>query len=151
MSIEEQKEGNENDQKNVFDNHKIVSQSEWIEARRDLLTEEKEFTILRDQLNQKIRDLPWVRVDKEYVFDGPTGKQTLSELFDGKSQLIVYHFMYAPGWDAGCPSCSFWADNFNGIGVKHTACMVFEKYADSLLLWTVCVLRNIVVEGFLLC
>ena len=117
MTIEEQKERNENDEKNVFDNHKIVSQSEWMEARRDLLTKEKEFTILRDQLNQKIRDLPWVQVDKEYVFDGPTGKQTLSELFDGRSQLIVYHFMYGPSWDAGCPSCSFWADNLNGIGM----------------------------------
>ena len=84
---------------------------------KDLLTKEKEFTILRDQLNQKVRDLPWVQVDKEYVFDGPTGKQTLSELFDGRSQLIVYHFMYGPSWDAGCPSCSFWADNFNGIGM----------------------------------
>ena len=117
MSTEGQKKGNGNGEKSVFDNHEIVSQSEWIEARRDLLTKEKEFTILRDQLNQKVRDLPWVQVDKEYVFDGPNGKQTLSELFDGRSQLIVYHFMYAPGWDAACPSCSFWADNFNGIGV----------------------------------
>lgn len=100
-----------------MDNHKIVSQSEWLEARKDLLKKEKEFTILRDQLNQKRRDLPWVQVGKDYVFDGPTGKQTLSELFDGKSQLIVYHFMYDPSWDAGCPSCSFWADNFDGMGI----------------------------------
>jgi predicted dithiol-disulfide oxidoreductase (DUF899 family) len=115
MSVKAQKELNENEKKNVLDNHKIVSQSEWMEARKDLLTKEKEFTILRDQLNQKRRDLPWVQVDKEYVFDGPTGKQTLSELFDGRSQLIVYHFMYDPSWNAGCPSCSFWADNFDGI------------------------------------
>ncbi|HJY09466.1 MAG TPA: DUF899 family protein, partial [Nitrososphaeraceae archaeon] len=62
-------------------------------------------------------DMPWASVDKEYLFDGPNGKQTLSDLFDGRSQLIAYHFMYDPNWDAGCPSCSFWADNFNGIVV----------------------------------
>jgi predicted dithiol-disulfide oxidoreductase (DUF899 family) len=115
MSVKAQKEINENEKERVLDNHKIVSQSEWMESRKDLLTKEKEFTILRDQLNQKRRDLPWVQVDKEYVFDGPTGKQTLSELFDGRSQLIVYHFMYDPSWNAGCSSCSFWADNFDGI------------------------------------
>jgi len=98
-----------------LDNHQIVSKNEWIEARKVLLKKEKEFTALRDQLSQQRRDLPWVEVDKEYVFDGPNGKQTLSELFDGRSQLIVYHFMYDPNWDAGCPSCSFWADNFNNI------------------------------------
>ena len=115
MSVKAQKELNENEKKYVLDNHKIVSQSEWMSARKDLLIKEKEFTILRDQLNQKRRDLPWVQVDKEYVFDGPTGKQTLSELFDGRSQLIVYHFMFDPSWNAGCPSCSFWADNFDGM------------------------------------
>jgi len=98
-----------------LDNHQIVSKNEWIEARKVLLKKEKQFTALRDQLSQQRRDLPWVEVDKEYVFDGPNGKQTLSELFDGRSQLIVYHFMYDPNWDAGCPSCSFWADNFNNI------------------------------------
>jgi predicted dithiol-disulfide oxidoreductase (DUF899 family) len=98
-----------------LDNHQIVSKNEWIEARKVLLKKEKQFTALRDQLSQQRRDLPWVAVDKEYVFDGPNGKQTLSELFDGRSQLIVYHFMYDPNWDAGCPSCSFWADNFNNI------------------------------------
>jgi predicted dithiol-disulfide oxidoreductase (DUF899 family) len=98
-----------------LDNHQIVSKNEWIEARKVLLQKEKEFTKLRDQLSQQRRDLPWVAVDKEYVFDGPNGKETLSELFDGRSQLIVYHFMYDPNWDAGCPSCSFWADNFNNI------------------------------------
>ncbi len=115
MSIKEQKERNDKKEEEVLDNHKIVSQSEWMEARKDLLVKEKEFTILRDQLNQKRRDLPWVQVNKEYVFDGPDGKQNLSELFDGRSQLIVYHFMFGPSWDAGCPSCSFWADNFNKI------------------------------------
>ena len=115
MSIKEQKERNDKKEEEVLDNHKIVSQSEWVEARKDLLVKEKEFTIFRDQLNQKRRDLPWVQVNKEYVFDGPDGKQNLSELFDGRSQLIVYHFMFGPSWDAGCPSCSFWADNFNKI------------------------------------
>jgi predicted dithiol-disulfide oxidoreductase (DUF899 family) len=100
-----------------LDNHKIVSKNEWIAARKVLLKKEKEFTALRDQLSQKRRDLPWVAVDKEYVFDGPNGKETLSDLFDGRSQLIVYHFMYDPNWDVGCPSCSFWSDNFNGIVV----------------------------------
>ena len=98
-----------------LENHQIVSKNEWITARKVLLQKEKEFTELRDQLSQQRRDLPWVAVDKEYVFDGPNGKETLSELFDGRSQLIVYHFMYDPDWDAGCPSCSFWADNFNNI------------------------------------
>jgi predicted dithiol-disulfide oxidoreductase (DUF899 family) len=98
-----------------LDNHQIVSKNEWIETRKVLLKKEKEFTALRDQLSKQRRDLPWVAVDKEYVFDGPNGKETLSDLFDGRSQLIVYHFMYDPNWDAGCPSCSFWADNFNDI------------------------------------
>jgi predicted dithiol-disulfide oxidoreductase (DUF899 family) len=82
--------------------HKIVSESEWVEARKALLKKEKEFTILRDQLSQQRRDLPWVAVNKEYVFEGENGKQTLSELFDGRSQLIVYHFMFDPSWEAGC-------------------------------------------------
>ena len=99
----------------ILDKHKVVSEREWIEARKELLKKEKEFTVLRDQLRQQRRDLPWVQVNKEYVFDGPNGKQTLSELFDGRSQLIVYHMMYDPTWDAPCPSCSFWADNFNNI------------------------------------
>jgi predicted dithiol-disulfide oxidoreductase (DUF899 family) len=100
-----------------LDNHRIVSKDEWLASRNALLKKEKEFTLLRDKLGQQQRDMPWVLVDKEYLFDGPNGKQTLSDLFDGRSQLIVYHFMYDPNWDAGCPSCSFWADNFNGIVV----------------------------------
>ncbi|MPZ06514.1 MAG: DUF899 domain-containing protein [Nitrososphaeraceae archaeon] len=95
--------------------HKIVSEEEWVEARRALLKKEREFTALRDQLSQQRRDLPWVAVNKEYVFEGQNGKQTLSELFDGRSQLIVYHFMFDPSWEDGCLHCSFWADNFNGI------------------------------------
>jgi predicted dithiol-disulfide oxidoreductase (DUF899 family) len=102
-------------------NHPVVSRTEWLAARAEHLAKEKEFTKLRDQLSQQRRDLPWERVDKEYVFDGPNGKETLSELFAGKSQLIVYHFMFDPAWEAGCKSCSFWADNFNGIDIhlKH--------------------------------
>jgi predicted dithiol-disulfide oxidoreductase (DUF899 family) len=95
--------------------HQVVTPDEWVEARKHLLAKEKEFTRLRDQLSQARRDLPWVRVTKQYVFDGPGGKQTLGQLFDGHSQLVVYHFMFGPDWDAGCKSCSFWADNFNGI------------------------------------
>ena len=102
-------------------NHRIVSSAEWIEARKQLLAEEKEFNRLRDRLSQRRRDLPWEAVKKEYAFDGPNGKRTLAELFDGRGQLIVYHFMFAPEWEEGCKSCSFWADNFNGIVVhlKH--------------------------------
>lgn len=94
--------------------HKVVSRDEWLQARRQLLQEEKEFTQLRERLAERRRDLPWVAVTKKYVFNGPNGKETLAELFDGRSQLIVYHFMFGPGADAGCPHCSFWADNFNG-------------------------------------
>ncbi|MEZ4661338.1 MAG: thioredoxin family protein [Caldilineaceae bacterium] len=96
-------------------NHPVVSQAEWLAARRELLAKEKEFTHLRDQLSQQRRDLPWERVEKEYVFDGPNGKETLADLFDGKGQLVVYHFMFGPDWEEGCPSCSFWADNYSGI------------------------------------
>jgi predicted dithiol-disulfide oxidoreductase (DUF899 family) len=102
-------------------NHRIVPTNEWVEARKRLLAKEKEFTRLRDELSQQRRDLPWERVEKEYVFEGPNGKEILSELFAGKSQLIVYHFMFDPAWEVGCKSCSFWADNFNGIDIhlKH--------------------------------
>jgi predicted dithiol-disulfide oxidoreductase (DUF899 family) len=93
--------------------HKVVSHEQWIAARKQFLRKEKAFTRLRDRLSAQRRALPWERVDKEYVFDGPDGKETLAELFDGRRQLIVYHFMFPPEWDAGCPSCSFWADNFD--------------------------------------
>ena len=95
--------------------HQVVTPEEWVEARKHLLAKEKEFTRLRDQLSQARRDLPWARVTKQYAFEGPEGKQTLAQLFAGRSQLIVYHFMFGPDWEAGCKSCSFWADNFNGI------------------------------------
>ena len=93
--------------------HRVVSHEEWLAARTAFLAKEKEFTRLRDELSQQRRGLPWEAVTKAYVFDGPNGKQTLPELFDYRSQLIVYHFMFDPSWDAGCPSCSFWADHFN--------------------------------------
>jgi predicted dithiol-disulfide oxidoreductase (DUF899 family) len=97
------------------DAHTVVSHDAWLDARRRLLLKEKELTRLRDRLSEERRALPWERVDKPYVFDGPTGRETLPELFEGRGQLIVYHFMFAPDWDAGCPHCSRWADNFNGI------------------------------------
>jgi predicted dithiol-disulfide oxidoreductase (DUF899 family) len=95
--------------------HSVVSQKEWMAARRQLLAEEKDFTRMRDALSAKRRTLPWEKVEKDYVFAGPKGHETLSDLFEGRSQLIVYHFMLGPDWDEGCKSCSFWADNFNGI------------------------------------
>ena len=98
-----------------MEKHKIVSREKWLAARKEHLKNEKEFTRLRDQLSKERRQLPWVKVEKEYVFDGPNGKESFADLFEGKSQLIVYHFMYGPDWDEGCPSCSFWADNYNGI------------------------------------
>src|SRR5216684_8542870 len=98
-----------------MESHRVVSRNQWTEARKALLAKEKEFTRLRDQLSRERRELPWVRVDKEYAFEGASGKKTLTELFEGRGQLIVYHFMFDPSWDEGCPSCSFWADNFNGI------------------------------------
>ena len=101
---------------NVRD-HPVVSHEEWLSARKTLLAKEKEFTRLRDELSQQRRELPWEAVDKDYVFEGPDGKESLSGLFGESSQLIVYHFMFAPEWEAGCSSCSFWADNFNGIDV----------------------------------
>jgi len=97
--------------------HTVVSQQKWLKAREVLLAKEKEFTRLRDQLNTDRRALPWVKIDKEYIFDGAEGQQSLAELFEDKSQLMIYHFMLGPDWEEGCPSCSFWADNFNGIDI----------------------------------
>jgi|SRR5579864_523168 len=99
----------------VVEDHKVVSHQEWLAARTAFLENEKEFTRLRDELSRQRRELPWERVEKAYVFDGPGAKETLADLFAGKSQLIVHHFMFGPDWDAGCKSCSFWADNYSGI------------------------------------
>ena len=93
---------------------KVVSEAEWLVARKDLLTREKELTRLRDEVSRHRRELPWVTVKKHYVFDGPNGKETLRDLFDGRSQLIVYHFMFGPDWEEGCKSCSYLADHFDG-------------------------------------
>lgn len=95
----------------------IVSRAEWLVARKDLLTREKEFTRQRDALAKARQDLPMVKIDKEYLFDGPDGKETLADLFDGRSQLIVYHFMLGPGWGEGCKSCSYLADHFDGPNI----------------------------------
>ena len=97
--------------------HRVVTREDWIRERLQHLTREKEFTRLRDQLSAERRELPWVKVDKPYAFDGPGGPQSLSDLFQGRSQLIVYHFMFDPSWDEGCKSCSFWMDNFDGTDV----------------------------------
>ncbi len=97
--------------------HAIVPHDAWVEARIAHLQREKEFTRLRDQLSRDRRELPWERVEKPYVFDTAEGRKSLAELFGDCSQLIVYHFMYGPDWEEGCPSCSFWADNFDGIDI----------------------------------
>jgi len=100
--------------------HKIVSRDEWLVARKAHLAEEKAFTRARDVLSRKRRELPWVKVEKSYMFDGPNGKETLAGLFGKNSQLIVYHFMFGPDWQEGCPSCSLLADHFDGV-VTHLA------------------------------
>jgi predicted dithiol-disulfide oxidoreductase (DUF899 family) len=102
-------------EEDIMTDHRIVSQQEWLSARQELLAKEKEFTEMRDALNQSRRDLPWVKITKDYSFETPQGRQSLGDLFGGKSQLVVYHFMFAPDWESGCKSCSFWADHFNGL------------------------------------
>ena len=100
--------------------HAVVSRDEWLTARRELLKAEKEVTHLRDKVAQERLALPWVRIEKEYVFDTPEGPRALADLFDGRSQLLVQHFMFAPGWKEGCPSCSFMADHTDGMN-RHLA------------------------------
>jgi predicted dithiol-disulfide oxidoreductase (DUF899 family) len=97
--------------------HKVVSRDDWLIARKEHLAREKEFTRLRDRLSAERRALPWVKVERNYVFDTPGGKRTLGDLFDGRSQLIVYHFMLGPEWEEGCPSCSLLADHFDGAAL----------------------------------
>src|SRR5215471_19761026 len=104
----------------TVDNPKVVSRDEWLTARKKLLAKEKQITRERDAIAAERRQLPWVKVEKNYLFDSPTGKKTLAELFDGRNQLIVYHFMFGPGWKEGCPSCSFLADSFDAA-VIHLA------------------------------
>src|SRR5665213_3410436 len=100
--------------------HQVVSHDQWLAARKELLRKEKEFTRQRDEMSRQRRELPWVRVEKNYVFDAPGGKKTLADLFDGHGQLIVYHFMFGPEWEEGCPSCSLLADHLDG-SVIHVA------------------------------
>jgi predicted dithiol-disulfide oxidoreductase (DUF899 family) len=100
--------------KTKTDHPEVVSEAEWLIARKDLLAREKEFTRERDALSAARRNLPWIKVEKNYIFDGPTGKETLADLFNGHSQLLVYHFMLGPGWEEGCKSCSYLADHFDG-------------------------------------
>src|SRR3984957_19025077 len=96
---------------------RIVAAAEWLAARKELLKKEKEFSRLRDELSRERRALPWEKVEKNYVFDGANGKETLADLFGKRSQLIVYHFMFGPGWKEGCPSCSYLADTFDGSAI----------------------------------
>lgn len=100
----------------MLDN-KVVPHEEWLKARLELLAAEKEFTRQRDALTRRRMAMPWERVEKSYRFEGPDGSLSLADLFDGRSQLVVYHFMLGPDWKEGCKSCSFWADNFNGIPI----------------------------------
>ena len=111
--------------------HKIVSREEWIAARKAHMAREKELTQAREALSEERRNLPWVKVDKTYVFDGPNGKVTLADLFQGRPQLVVQHVMYAPDWDAACKSCSFWADGFDRMA-PHLAARDTTMVAISL-------------------
>jgi len=101
----------------LIQNPRVVSHEHWVTERVAFMAKEKEFTRLRDELSRQRRELPWEKVTKSYVFDGPRGKETLAELFEGRGQLVVYHFMFSPSWSEACKSCSFWADNFNGIDI----------------------------------
>ncbi|GIQ76172.1 DUF899 domain-containing protein [Bradyrhizobium sp. RD5-C2] len=111
--------------------HKIVSRDEWIAARKALMISEKELTQAREALSRQRRELPWVKVDKDYVFDGPGGKVTLGDLFKGRPQLVVQHVMFAPEWDAACKSCSFWVDGFDRMA-PHLAARDTTMVAISL-------------------
>ncbi|MCO6390879.1 DUF899 domain-containing protein [Aliihoeflea aestuarii] len=107
--------------------HNVVSRDDWLATRRDLLKAEKDLTRLRDKVTRQRLALPWVRIDKEYTFDTPDGPRTLADLFDGRSQLLVQHFMFGPGWKQGCPSCSYMADHTDGMNLhlaNHDVTMV---------------------------
>jgi predicted dithiol-disulfide oxidoreductase (DUF899 family) len=106
---------------NSFDKPTIVSPEKWLAARREFLREEKDFFKQRDRIAEKRRALPWVKVDQNYTFESPNGRVTLSDLFGGRSQLIVYHFMLPPGWEEGCHGCSFVSDHFDGALVHLNA------------------------------
>ncbi|MCL1593291.1 MAG: DUF899 domain-containing protein [Actinomycetia bacterium] len=105
----------------MTDSPRISDRTTWLKERKALLVEEKAVTRRLDELARRRRALPWVKIDKTYTFDSTDGRVTLGELFDGRSQLLIYHFMMGPEWAEGCPSCSFWADNFNGVDVHLAA------------------------------
>ena len=119
------KELNEHSKSKTND-HKVVSGNRWLAQRKKLLKKEKAFTRRRDELSRQRRELPWAKVEKPYVFDTPTGKKTLADLFDGRTQLIVYHFMFGPDpkWKEGCPSCSFLVDHIDGANLHLPHCDV---------------------------
>lgn len=114
-------------------NPNVVTADEWLQARLELLAEEKAFTRQRDALSRRRRELPWVRVDKAYVFDTPDGPRALNDLFEGRSQLLVQHFMFGPGWEQGCPSCSYMADHHDGaiphLGQRDVSLLVVSRAA----------------------
>jgi predicted dithiol-disulfide oxidoreductase (DUF899 family) len=114
-----------------IEDRKVVSPKEWLAARKQLLIKEKKFSKARDEMARQRRALPWVKIEKEYIFDGPNGKESLADLFEGKSQLLIYHFMFGPGWGDGCPHCSFWADHYDSvnyhIGQRDTAFVVVSR------------------------
>src|SRR5262245_31173020 len=103
-----------------MNNHKLVSQEDWLDARKAHLVKEEALTRLRDDLSRELRELPWVRVEKEYLLDAPQGAGTLADLFGPQSQLLIYHFMLGPDWKEGCPSCSMLADHFDGMRIHLT-------------------------------
>ena len=105
-----------------IEDRRVVSQTEWLVARKKLLLEEKKFSKLRDELNLRRRQLPWVKLEKNYVFEEAAGKVSLADLFCGNSQLIIYHFMFGPGWEEGCAHCSFWADHFDSVNIHIGQC-----------------------------
>lgn len=111
--------------------HAVVPRSEWIKRRAEFLAKEKEFTKLRDELARQRRQLPWTQLEKAYTFDGPCGSESLADLFEGRSQLIVYHFMLGPGWEAGCKGCSFVSDHFDGaiphLNARDTTLVVVSR------------------------
>jgi predicted dithiol-disulfide oxidoreductase (DUF899 family) len=106
----------------TMERSKVVTREDWLQARQELLAREKQWTRQRDEINRRRRELPWVRVEKNYIFDGPQGKETLADLIGGRTQLIASHFMFGPGWNEGCVGCSFRSDHVGGALVHLAGC-----------------------------